>query len=41
MAEGRENSEEAFQVALQAGLAFQVATAATLTDGSLRMFVVQ
>lgn len=41
MAEGRENSEEAFKVALQAGLAFQVATSATLTDGSLRMFVVQ
>ena len=33
--------EEAFQQSLYAGVAFQLATAATLTDGSLRTFVVK
>ena len=40
MAKGRPNKEEAFQIALYAGLGFQFAAAATLTDGSLRNFVV-
>lgn len=40
MAKGRPNEEEAFQIALHAGLGFQFAAAATLTDGSLRNFVV-
>ena len=39
MADDREDPA-AFQLALEAGLAFQVATAATLTDGTLRTFVV-
>lgn len=41
MATGRKNPDEAFETALYAGLAFQFATAATLTDGSLPMFVVK
>ncbi len=45
MAEGRASQDltenEAFQIALHAGLGFQLATLATLTDGSLRNFVVR
>ena len=41
MAKGRDNEEDAFKVALFAGLAFQFATAALLTDGTLRQFVVE
>lgn len=40
MAKGRPNEEEAFSIALHAGLGFQFATAAALTDGSLRNFVI-
>ncbi len=40
MAEGRDDPQHAFEVALFAGLAFQFATASYLTDGSLRTFVV-
>ncbi len=36
----REDAERDFQVALYAGVMYQVATAATLTDGSLRNFIV-
>ena len=31
--------ENAFAIALQAGVSYQLATAATLTDGSLRVFI--
>ena len=41
MAKGRENEEEAKMIALYAGLAFQFAVAAELTDGTLRRFIVQ
>ncbi len=41
MAHGRDDDEASFQTALYAGLAYQFATAAVLTDGSLRTFVVQ
>lgn len=41
MAKGRDNEDDAFKVALYAGIAFQFATAAELTDGTLRRFVVQ
>lgn len=41
MVNGRDNEEQAFMVALYAGLAFQFAAAAELTDGTLRRFVVQ
>lgn len=40
MAKDRPDEEEAFQIALHAGLGFQFAAAATLTDGSLRNFIV-
>ncbi|QQS19504.1 hypothetical protein IPL85_04470 [Candidatus Saccharibacteria bacterium] len=40
MAKGRKDSDRAFDIALFAGVAFQFATAATLTDGSLRTFLV-
>lgn len=41
MSKGHDNEQEAFAATLYAGLAFQFATAATLTDGTLRTFVVQ
>ena len=41
MAKGRKNEEEAKMIALYAGLAFQFAAAAELTDGTLRRFIVQ
>ncbi len=40
MSTGREDKGHAFRVALQAGIGFQIAAAATLTDGSLRNFIV-
>lgn len=40
MSKGREDEARAFDVALFAGVSYQFATAATLTDGSLRTFVV-
>lgn len=36
-----EGDERAFNEALHAGIAFQLATAATLTDGSLRTFIIK
>jgi hypothetical protein len=36
----RENSEDDFKTALYAGVMYQLATAATLTDGSLRNFII-
>lgn len=36
----RENADEDFQIALYAGVQYQLATAATLTDGSLRNFII-
>ncbi len=41
MAKGRTDENESNETALVAGLAFQFAVAATLTDGSLRTFVVE
>ena len=40
MAKGRPDTDRAFETALFAGVAYQLATAATLTDGSLRTFAV-
>ncbi len=40
MAKNREDQGTSFETALFAGVAYQFATAATLTDGSLRTFVV-
>lgn len=40
MARGREDETKSFDTALFAGVAYQFATAATLTDGSLRTFIV-
>lgn len=39
LAQAMGSNEEERQIALYAGVAYQLATAATLTDGSLRMFV--
>lgn len=41
MAKGRDNEAEAKMIALYAGIAFQFAVAAELTDGTLRSFIVQ
>ncbi len=41
MAHGRDDEDMSFQKALYAGLVYQFATAAVLTDGSLPMFVIQ
>lgn len=41
MAKGRPNEEEAYQTALYAGLSFQFATAAELTDGTLENYLVE
>ena len=38
--EGDDIESHAFSIALQAGISYQLATAATLTDGSLRTFIV-
>ena len=37
----KKEQDDAFEIALQAGLSYQLATAATLTDGTLRTFVVK